>query len=171
MHTLKDAPVAEKDPDIKIDINEKIDLSEGLENGFDAIGKVFGGLVGAIKDAVGPELMKTLAVASWLGKLSECLENIAVGLTADGTVPAEPTGQLVFYAEQFDTMLDGSKLESQKAAFREHLQNCQQAVANASDDPSAAATKLSHAAGYFKAAAASCVPVGGKPAGDGEANG
>lgn len=171
MLSLQDIPVADNDPKIKIDINEKIDLGESIENGFDAIGKVFGGLIGAIKDAVGPEMMKTLAVASWLGQLAECLEKIAGGLTADGTVPAEPAGQLAFYAEQFDTTLDGSKLESQKAAFSEHLQNCQQAVANAAADASAAATTLNHSAGYFKAAAASCVPVGGKPAGDGEANG
>ena len=166
MQSLQDTPVAEKKPDIKIDLNEKIDLGENLENGFDAIGKVFGGLVGAIKDAVGPELMKTLEVANWLGQVAECLEKISTGLKSDGTVPAEQAGQLAFYAEQFDSTLDGSKLDAQKAGLLEHLNAAQQAVRDALNDPEAAAATLGHAAGYFKAAAASCVPVGGNNAGE-----
>lgn len=149
--------MTEKDPDIKIDLNES--LGEGLQNGFDAIGKVFGGLVGAIKDAVGPELMKTLELANWLGQLAECLEKISVGLNSDGSVPDEPAGQLLFYVDQFDATLDGSKLEAQKPAFQQHLSQCQQALKDAAVDASLAAKTLAKSAGYFKAAAASCVPV------------
>lgn len=164
MQSIQEAPVTEKGPELKIDINEN--LGESLQNGFDAIGQVFGGLVGAVKDTVGPDLMKTLEVANWLGQLGECLEKVSKGLTADGVVPAEPTGQLAFFAEQFDSTLDGSKLESQKSKLQQHLQNCQQAVENAGADPVSAAVTLSHSAGYFKAAAGSCIPVQAKASGE-----
>ena len=158
---------AEKHFDKKIEANKKIDLGDSLENGFDALGKVFEGLAGAIKDAVGPEIMKTLEVANWLGQLAECVGSIAEGLSAHGAVPAEPAGQFAFFVEQFDTTLDGSKLESKKPALAEHLQNCQQAIANAEGDTATSATSLSHAAGYFRAAAASCVPISGQSSANG----
>ncbi|MEP3479960.1 MAG: hypothetical protein ABJZ55_11985 [Fuerstiella sp.] len=162
MQATEKPMTAEKNFDKKIEIDTDIDLGESLENGFDALGKVFGGLVGAIKDAVGPEVIMTLQAANWLGQLTECLQQIVKGLDADEMVPAEPAGQFSFLAEQFNTILDGSKLESQKPAFGQHLQNCQQAISDAADDAKAAATVLNHSAGYFKAAAASCVPVSGK---------
>lgn len=157
MQVTQDAPMTEKDPEIKIDLNEN--LGEGLQNGFDAIGKAFGGLVGAIKDAVGPELMKNLEVANWLGRLAECLEKISDGLHSDGSVPAAQAGQFSFYVDLFDATLDGSKLEAQKPAFQQHLNRCQQALKNPVTDAPLAAATLAQSAGYFKAAAASCVPV------------
>lgn len=156
MNAIQDAPVAATDPDINVD------LGEGLQNGFDAIGKAFGGLVGAIKDAVGPELMKTLEVSTWLGQVAECLEKISNGLSSDGSVPAEPAGQFAFFVDQFDSNLNGSKLESQKPALQGHLQKCQQAIENAAADPAIAVATLSHSAGYFKAAAATCLPIQAK---------
>jgi hypothetical protein len=147
----------EKKIDIKVDLNEK--LGESMENGFDAIGKIFGGLVGAIKDAIGPEMMKSLGAATWLGQVAECLEKMSKSLSTDGRVPDEPAGQLSFLQGQLDTSLDGSKLESQKATFQEHLRNSLQALENADADPQSAAKTLARAAGYFKAAATSMVPM------------
>ena len=80
----------EKKIDIKVDLNEK--FGESMENGFDAIGKIFGGLVGAIKDAIGPEMMKSLGAATWLGQVAECLEKMSKSLSTDGRVPDEPAG-------------------------------------------------------------------------------
>lgn len=164
MQATEKPMTVEKHFDRKIEIDKNIELGEGLENGFDALGKVFGGLVGAIKDAVGPEVIMTLQAANWLGQLAECLQQIVEGLDADGIVPAEPAGQFAFFAEQFSTILDGSKLESQKPSLGQHLQSCQQAIGNGSVDAKAAATVLNHSAGYFKAVAASCFPVSGKTA-------
>jgi hypothetical protein len=152
MNEIQDPPVAdEKKIDFKVDLNEKLDESMG--NGFDAIGKIFGGIIGAIKDAVGPEMMKALGAAA------QCLEAISKSLSTDGTVPGEPNGQLSFLKDQLDKSLDGTNLEAQKATFQQYLQNSQQALENAAADPQAAAKTLAHAAGYFKAAATSFVPV------------
>ena len=151
--------MAEKDKkiDIKLDLNEK--LGGSMENGFDALGKIFGGLVGAIKEAIGPEVMKSLGAATWLGQVAQCLETLSKSLSTDGTVPDEPAGQLSFLLSQIDVSLDGTKLAAQKGTFQQHLQNCQQALTNASTDPRAAAKTLAHGAGYFKAAATSMVPI------------
>ncbi len=158
MNEIQDAPVAEeKKIEFKVDLNEK--LGESMENGFGAIGKIFGGIIGAIKDAVGPEMMKALGAANWLGQVAQCLETISKSLSTDGTVPGEPNGQLSFLKDQLDKSLDGTKLEAQKATFQQYLQNSQQALENADADPQAAAKILAHAAGYFKAAATSFVPV------------
>ena len=143
--------------EIKIDIDPKI--GESLQGGMDAIGKVFGGLVGVIKDAVGPELMKGIEVSGWLSKLAKCLESIATGLRSDGTVPSEAAGQLSFFTDQFDEALAGSKLETQQDALKAQLQTAHDAIAAAGDDQQSSADAVSKAAGYFKAAAASCVPV------------
>lgn len=75
----------DKKIDFKIDLNEK--LGESMENGFDAIGKFFGGLVGAIKEAIGPVLMKSLGAANWLGQTAQCLEALSKSLSTDGTLP------------------------------------------------------------------------------------
>lgn len=167
MTATQDAPVADnKKIDFTIDLNEK--LGDSMENGFDALGKVFGGLVGAIKEAIGPELMKSLGAATWLGQVAQCLDTISKGLSTNGTVPDEPAGQLSFLKDQLDSSLDGTKLAGQKTAFQQHLQNCQQALANAGADPQAAAKTLAHAAGYFKAAATSCLPVQPAPKSDDE---
>lgn len=161
MNALQEASVADKENeiDIKIDLNE--DLGKSLETGFGALGQVFGGLVGAIKDAVGPEMMKALGTANWLGQVAESLETISSGLSADGTVPAESTGQLSFLAGQLNESINGSKLEGQKATFADHLQKSLQAVDNAATDPETASTTIAHAAGYFKAAATSMIPIQG----------
>ena len=143
--------------DFNIDLNEK--FGESMENGFEALGKIFGGLVGAIKEAIGPEMMKSLAAANWLGQIARCLEKLSQSLSTDGTVADEPLGRLSFLKDQLDESLDGSKLQAQKATFQQHLQNCQQALANADADPQTAAKTLAHAAGYFEAAASSCVPI------------
>ena len=155
-------PDADQSPseDFKIDIDPKI--GESLQGGMDAIGKVFGGLVGAIKDAVGPELMRSMEVAGWLGQLASCLDDMANGLNSNSEVPAEASGQFTFYVEQFDSALDGSKLESQKPSLQQQLQKAQQAVASAGSDPDESAAALAQASGYFKAAAASLVPIQGK---------
>lgn len=158
MNEIQDAPVAEeKKIEFKVDLNEK--LGESMGNGFDAIGKIFGGIIGAIKDAVGPEMMKAIGAANWLGQVAQCLETISKSLSTDGTVPGEPNGQLSFLKDQLDKSLDGTNLEAQKATFQQHLQNSQQAMENADADPQAAVKILAHAAGYFKAAATSFVPV------------
>ena len=159
MTATQDASVAEKGKniDFTLDLNEK--LGGSMENGFDALGKVFGGLVGAIKEAIGPELMKSIGAATWLGQVAQCLETLSKSLSTDGTVPDEPAGQLSFLLNQLDASLDGTKLEAQKGAFQQHLQSCQQALANAAADPRAAAKTLAHAVGYFKAAATSMVPI------------
>ncbi|MCA9122453.1 MAG: hypothetical protein H6822_15395 [Planctomycetaceae bacterium] len=147
----------EKKFDIKVDLNEN--LGESLESGFDVLGKVFGGLVSAIKDAVGPELIKSLGTANWLGQIAECLETMSKSLSADGTVADEPAGKISFLKDQLDSSLDGTKLEAQKASIQQHLENSLQALENAEADPQAAAKALAHAAGYFKAAATSIVPI------------
>ena len=68
-----------------------------------------GGLVGAIQDAIGPGMLKSLEAANWLGQVAECLETISKILSTDA-----------------------------------------------------------HAAGYFKAAAKSLVPIQTKSGSDGE---
>ena len=148
----------DKKIDIKLDLNKE-DFGESLENGFDALGKVFGGIVGAIKDAVGPEMIKLLGTAKFLSQVAECLETISKSLSTDNTIPDESVGQLSFLQGQLDTSLDGTKLEAQKSGFQEHLEKSQQALEDAAADPQAAAKTLAHAAGYFKAAAKSCMPV------------
>ena len=162
MTNENDTPPDANEPstDFKIDIDPKI--GESLQGGMDAIGKVFGGLVGAIKDAVGPELMRSMEVAGWLGQLASCLDDMANGLKTNSEVPAEASGQFAFYVEQFDSSLDGSKLESQKASLKQQLEKAEQAVASAVTDPDASAAALAQASGYFKAAAASLVPIQGK---------
>lgn len=165
MNAVQDAPVADNDKDqpkeIDLEIDLKDNLGESLETGFDALGKVFEGLVGAIKDAVSPEMMKSLVVSNWLGQVAECLDTLSKSLSTDGTVPAESAGQLSFLKDQLDASVDGSKLEAQKATFQDHLLKSQQAVGNAVTDPETASTTIAHAAGYFKAAATSMVPIQG----------
>lgn len=146
--------------EFKIDIDPRI--GESLQGGMDALGKVFGGLVGAIKDAVGPELMRSMEVASWLGQLASCLDDMASGLKSNNELPAESSGQFAFYVEQFSSSLDGSRLASQKASLQLQLENARQAVASAVSDPDASAGALAQASGYFKAAAASLVPIQSK---------
>ena len=153
--------------DTNIDLNDT-NFGESLETGFDALGKVFGGLVGAIKDAVGPEMMKTLGAANWLGQVAECLETLSKGLSTDGSIPSEAAGQFSFLADQLDANVDGSKLEAQKATIGEHLQNSRQALDSADNDPQAAAKALAHAVGYFKAAATSVVPI--QPSSNGDSD-
>lgn len=140
--------------EFKIDIDPKV--GESLQGGLDALGNVFGGLIGAIRDAVGPELMRNMEVAGWVGQVATCLEQIAASLKEDGNVSAEVSGQLSFFVDQFDSSLEGSKLESQQVALKQYLLNAQQAVENADRD---AVSAVAQAAGYFKAAAASCVPI------------
>lgn len=140
-----------------IDIDPKV--GESLQVGLDALGKVFGGLVGAIQDAVGPELMRGMEVASWLEQLTQCLDLIAEELQSGGNVPSAAVGQLAFFTAQLDETLAGSTLESQQVSLRQQFDRAQQALKNTEDDPASAATVLSEVAGYFKAAAASCVPL------------
>ena len=147
----------QKPLDLKFDIDPKV--GESLQGGLDALGQVFGGLVGAIKDAVGPEVMKGIEVAGWLEQLTTCLESIAAGLRSDGIVPADAVGQLTFFAEQFDSAIAGSKLEAQKELLTAKLRMAQQVIDGVNNDPTAAAETVTRVAGYFKAAAASCVPV------------
>jgi hypothetical protein len=159
MNAIRDTSVAdqEKKIDIKFDLNEN--LGDSMGKGLDAIGKVFGGLIGAIKDAVGPEMMKALETANWLGQVAECLETISKSLSTDGSVPDDSVGQLSFLKAQLDSSLEGSKFEAQKATFQQHLQDCQQALDNSSTNPQVAAKTVAQAAGYFKAAAKSLVPI------------
>ena len=63
----------------QIDLNLDIDpnLGDGLQNGLNALGQVFGGLVDAIKDVVGPETL-TCVDNSWTGELPVCLRGNAI---------------------------------------------------------------------------------------------
>ena len=141
----------------RVNIDPRVE--ESLQGGLDAVGKVFDGLVGAIKEAVGPELMRNMETANCLGQLATCLEAMAEGLNETGTIPAAAAGRFAFFVGQFDGALEGSKLAAQETVFRQQLNQTQQAVANANGDPTGTATVLAKAAGYFKAAAASCLPL------------
>ena len=145
----------------QIDLNLDIDpnLGDGLQNGLNALGQVFGGLVDAIKDVVGPETLKNMEAAGWLGQVAECLDTISAGLKQDGNVPADAVGQFSYFSEQFPAAIADSTLESQSDALQARLQMAQTAVDVAGKDPATAAASIAEVAGYFKAAVASCVPV------------
>lgn len=157
MNDEKSAGSDEPRRGFKIEIDPQID--DSLQGGLNALGQVFSGFVGAIKDAVGPELIRNAEVANWLTQLASCLEEISRSLSANGEVPAEATGRLTFFVEQFDTALEDSRLAAQKASLREHLDRAHEAAQGAVSNPEEAATNIGKAAGYFKAAAASCLPM------------
>lgn len=162
MNTETDRPADSKSQNFRFDFDSEDfsgSVNESLQGGIEVIGKVFGGLVGAIKDAVGPELLQAMELAGWLQQLSGCLDSIVGALKSQGSVPAESAGQLAFYAEQFDRVVAGSKLESQQDTLRQHLHQARQAAESASKDPTAAVDVIAQASGYFKAAASSCVPL------------
>ena len=133
---------------------------DGLQKGMEALQQVFGGFVKSIKDAIGPEMMRNLEAAQWLGQLAECLEQIATGLKESGEVPSESAGQLEFFVDQWDSALQGSKLESNQESLRKRLESAQQAIVQTTPDTaSRQAAVIAQAAGYFHAAARSVVPV------------
>lgn len=143
----------------QIDLNFDFDpnVGDGLKNGLNALGQVFGGLVTAIKDAVGPEMLKNLEAAGWMGQVAKCLETISTELNQNGSVPADAVGQLSYFSEQFSEAIAGSMLESQSDALKARLQTAQTAIDAAGEDPVAAAAAIAKVAGYFKAAAESFV--------------
>lgn len=141
-----------------LDVNPKV--GDSLQGGFDALQKVFVGLVESVKEAVGPETLKSLELGNWFEQLASCLDQIATSLREAGTVPAEKVGELAFFSEQLDSEIRGSKFESQQASLRQRLDAVTQSLddvngANATE----AARKLAQAAGYFHAAAKTVAPL------------
>lgn len=133
---------------------------DGLQKGMEALQQVFGGFVKSIKDAMGPEVIRNLEAAQWLGQLAECLEQIATGLKASGEVPSESAGQLEFLADQWDGALVGSKLESNQESLRKRLESAQQAILQTTPDTASRQAELiAQTAGYFQAAAKSVLPL------------
>lgn len=151
---------AARPKEIQIDI--PADVGDSLQGGLDAIGKVFGGLVNSIKDAVGPELMRGMEAANWLEQVASCLDEIADGLRESGAAPWESLGQLDFYVEQFDGELEGTKLAERQRELRKHLEAAYAAAKQGdSNDAAAQADNVSRASGYFRAAARTLIPMTG----------
>ncbi len=145
----------------RVEIDPQVEQS--LQGGLDALGKVFGGLVNSIKDAVGPELMRSMEVANWLEQLATCLDGIAGELRSSGSASWESVGQLDFYVDQFDAELQDTKLADRQAALREHLDSAHAAVKQVTPDNAVQqADQIAKAAGYFRAAARSLVPIADK---------
>lgn len=133
---------------------------DGLQKGMEALQQVFGGFVQSIKDAIGPEMIRNMEAAQWLDQLATCLEEIATGLRETGSVPPEAAGKLAFHVDGWDSSLKGSKLEARQAALRERLQTAEQAIQQVTQDNAEhQAALVGQAAGYFRAAAKSIIPM------------
>ena len=131
----------------------EVNIDKGLQVGLDAIQKVFAGLVTAVKNAIGPEMLRMLEAGNFLSQVGTCLDETAAALRESGTCPPEKLGELACLRERLAVELKGSKFEGQTTALRERLEMAGQA-ATAGD-----ARSLAVVAGYFHAAAKTAAPA------------
>jgi hypothetical protein len=140
------------------------DVSDAIGKGVDTLKSVLGGIVNAVQEAMGPEMMQNLAAAQWLSQAAACLESAAKGLREQGSVPPGTAGELTCFQERAEAELKGSKFKTQLPQMQQRLQAALDLVEQCSSAPDATPSdqdicKIADAAGYFKAAAASAVPI------------
>lgn len=136
------------------------DAGDALGQGMEALKSVLGGIVGAVKEAIGPEGIRNLEASQWLTQAASCLEAVATGLREQGKVPAGKAGELTCFLERVRDEVKGSKFESQLSSLRQRLEDALQLVERSGGAEGSAVSeqdinRLSDSAGYFNAAAAS----------------
>ena len=122
-----------------------------------AMKKLFEGFATVAKQAIGPELLRNLEAASWLGRVATCLDETGASLNQPPTVVAGKSGELACYLEQLDAEVKGSRFESQEDALRHRIEGVVQAIIGKSQTD--ASRTVAEAAGYFRAAANSVGPL------------
>ena len=133
------------------DFNEQ--FGKSFEAGLGALQQVFAGFVKMAQNAVGPELVRNIQAASWLGSVAECLDAVANA----GQLTNHQVGEIDSFLERCQAELNDSRFASQIPSFQSRLS----AVAALAARTAGPAEKLSaedirsvaSAAGYFRASA------------------
>ncbi|MBP85804.1 MAG: hypothetical protein CMJ64_03665 [Planctomycetaceae bacterium] len=140
------------------------DVGDAIGKGVDSLKSLLGGIVDAVQEAMGPEMIQNLAAAQWLSQVAACLESAATGLREQGSVPFGTAGELTCFQERAEAELKGSKFKAQLPQMQQRLKGALDLVEQCSANADAAPSdldirKVADNAGYFKAAAASAVPI------------
>jgi hypothetical protein len=134
-----------------VDFNEQ--FGKSFEAGLGALQQVFAGFVKMAQNAVGPELVRNIQAASWLGSVAECLDAI----TNARQITNHQAGEIDSFVERCQAELNGSRFASQIPSFLSRLSAVAAVAARtAGTDEKLSAEEIrsfASAAGYFRASA------------------
>lgn len=124
-------------------------FAQALQGGLAAMQKMFEGIAKMAQGFAGPEGMKNLQAGQWLARVAASLDEAA----KPGAALAGKAGEADFFLEGLSAELADSKFAAQEAALRTRLVAARHAIHTAD------ARTLTEAAGYFRAAANTAIPL------------